>query len=168
MAMIARVIGYRRDLTDHQLVVRFGEIGETTLERGTELDGIERIARELGKTSKVVAGSDVARRKLALMRGSMVVANGEYYAMPPHEDPDEREGHFVLAYGLAPNGDFLVHDSEDPAVETVTPAAMARFLREHDKGGFQIEIPLAPPMTAFERALLRSDRFAARNALSRM
>ena len=154
MSMIARVIGYGRRLTDHQLIVRFGEIGGTTLEDGTEVEGIQQIARELGRRSHLVAGSDVERMRESLLRGSVVVANGEYYVMPPHEDPNEREGHFILAYGLAPGGDFLVHDSEDPLVKTVTPQVMERFLREHDRGGFQIEIELAPPLSKRERALL--------------
>jgi hypothetical protein len=160
MAMIARVIGYGRGLSDHGLIVRFGEIGGTTLERGTELDGMQRIAEELGRRATIVEGSDVERMRRAIAGGAMVVANGEYYAMPPHEDPSEREGHFVLAYGLAPNGDFLVHDSEDPLVERVTPRGMEQFLREHEQGGFQIDIEVAPALSLRERTLLHQKRLA--------
>ena len=148
MAMVARWIGYRQGLTDYQLVVRFSGIGATTMETGTEPEGLVAIAHELGKKARIYAGSDLGRMRSALARGSAVIANGEYYAMPPHEDPTLREGHWILVYGVAPNGDFLVHDSEDPVVRTVTPLAMERYLREHDKGGVQVEVELRSSVVA--------------------
>jgi hypothetical protein len=154
MAMLARWIGYGRELTDFQLIVRFSGIGATTMEEGTETEGIVAIARELGRRAHVYRGCDLEKMRSALARGSAVIANGEYYVMPPHEDPTLREGHWILVYGIAPNGDFLVHDSEDPLVETVTPYTMRRYLREHDKGGVQVEVELARAAVALVRGHL--------------
>jgi len=140
MAMVARMIGYRRGLTDYQLIARFTIIGRTTMETGTEPSGIVAIARDLGRRATIHKGSDLELMRSSLRRGNIVIANGEYYAMPPHEDPSQREGHWILVYGIAPNGDFLVHDSEDPDVRTVTGRSMKRYLVEHDKGGVQVEI----------------------------
>jgi hypothetical protein len=148
MAMVARLIGYRRHATEYQLIARFNEIGRTTMESGTEPGGIVAIARELERRAIIHAGDDLEVMRRALRRGSVVVANGEYYAMPPHEDPSQREGHWILVYGLAPSGDFLVHDSEDPAVRTVGARGMKKFLSEHDEGGLQIEIELAAQAAA--------------------
>ncbi len=154
MAMIARVLGYGRALDDHQLVVHLGAIGSTNLEFGTEVAGMVAMASAMGRGCLVRPGDDLAWMRGALRSGGVVVANGEYYVMPPHEDPDTREGHFVLVYGLEHNGDFRVHDPEDPAVRTVKPADMARFLREHDKGGFQLAVEIAPALSSLERSLI--------------
>jgi hypothetical protein len=138
--MLARGFGVLRELTDYQLIVRFSGIGKTSLETGTEPEGIAAMVRSLGKRPVIHPGADLAFMRRSLARGAPVIANGEYYAMPPHEDPSEREGHWILVYGIAPGGAFLVHDSEDPAVRTVSPAAMERYLREHERGGFQVSV----------------------------
>ncbi len=151
MTMIAHHLGLRTG-RDAATVLELARVGGTTSEDGTSLDGMKKIARHLGLDCDVAQGADLQRVRRTLAEGGYVIANGDYYAMPPHEDPAQYEGHYVLVYGVDARGRFLVHDPYDPAVETVTAPRLGRFLTAHEEGGYVLAIRVA------ERTLER-DRF---------
>lgn len=150
MAMIARHLGLRGG-RDAALVLELARIGGTNSDVGTSLPGMERIATRLGLTCDVAQGVDLARVRRVLAAGGYVVANGDYYAMPPHEDPTQYEGHYVLVYGIDPRGRFLVHDPYDHAVESVTAPELGRFLAAHEEGGYTLAIDIAAPAIDMDR-----------------
>lgn len=156
-AMIARLLGYRRELSEAALVEHFGAIGGTNLDVGTTLEGMGAIASALGCRLTITPGAGLRAMTTALEAGHFVIANGEYYVMPPHEDPSQREGHYVLVYGLTPEG-FSVHDPDDAAVHTVRRRDMERFLAEHAEGGFTLAVAPNPRLSALEQVSLHRPR----------
>jgi hypothetical protein len=156
-AMISRVLGYRRDLGDAALVEHLGAVGATNLDIGTTLDGMKAIGAAVGCRVEITPGAALEPMLQALAAGQLVIANGEYYVMPPHEDPSRREGHYVLVYGLTPEG-FLVHDPDDAAVHVVRRDDMARFLAEHHEGGFTLTVTPSPHLSAVEQFNLHRPR----------
>lgn len=143
MAMVARTIGYGRFLNDALLVEHLGIVGSTTFAHGTELSGMRAIARALDRHVSIIRSSSAHAIREALARGQIVIANGDYYAMAPHADPNKYEGHFVLIHGLA-GGRFLIHDPDDRHVETVSADDLEHFLERHHDGGHLIFVSLAP------------------------
>jgi len=139
MTMIARSLGVGRGRSDAELIAWLGRVGGTTLAEGTSLDGLAAMARAIGLGSERRSGVDLAFLDHHLAAGRFVVANGEYYAMPPHEDASKSEGHFVLVYARAGNR-YLVHDPADPEVRAVSRSEMRRFLREHHEGGHLVAV----------------------------
>ena len=159
-AMIARSMGRSAAESDAGLILRFASIGRTTLADGTELEGLEAIAASLGYGAQR-GGPDVGFVEAALRRGALVIALGEYYAMAPPEDPTQREGHYVLVYGLDASGRFLVRDPADPAVQAVTAAELARFFAEHHEGGNTLAVDVTPRLSSLERVLVQRGSNAA-------
>lgn len=142
MTMIANHLGLRTG-RDAATVLDLARVGGTTSKHGTSLAGMKKIAKHLGLSCEVTPGADLQRVRRTLAEGGYVIANGDYYAMPPHEDPSQYEGHYVLVHGVDARGRFLVHDPYDPAVETVTAPQLGRFLAAHDEGGYVLALGVA-------------------------
>jgi len=140
MAMVARAIGYRGDLSDAKLINHLGGIGRTT-ENGTGVNGISTMAQALGLQPQTRGpGANVDWIAEELRAGKMVIANGDYFAMAPHEDPNRSSGHYVLVYGIDESGRFLVHDPADRRVSSVSAADLGKFIRSNPNGGYQISV----------------------------
>ena len=78
--------------------------------------------------------------KAQLGAGKAVVANGNMYAMAPHQNPEKSSGHYVLVTGMDKQGNFLVQDPADRNVHSVTPANLQEFFRTHAWGGGAIAV----------------------------
>jgi hypothetical protein len=78
--------------------------------------------------------------KEQLRAGKLLVANGDYYAMPPHQNEARTSGHYVTVAGLDERGNFIVRDPADQAVHTVTPSQMAYFIASNPNGGWCISV----------------------------
>lgn len=140
MAMLARAFGYRKDLADAQLINHLGRIGGTG-SNGTNVNGIAAMARAMGKSAQVKGpGPNVEWMKEQLRSGKLLVANGDYYAMPPHQNEGRTSGHYVTVAGLDANGNFIVRDPADQNVRTITAAQMAHFIRSNPNGGWCISV----------------------------
>lgn len=139
MAMVARAMGYGEGMSDAQLINALGRAGGTTGD-GTNVNGIIAMAREMGKTGEMHAGTDVAWLTEQLKAGKLCVANGDYHAMPPHQNEAKTSGHYVCVAGLDESGNFIVRDPADENVRIVTPEQMRHFLASNPNGGYQFAI----------------------------
>lgn len=140
MAMIARAFGYGRGLSDAQLINQLGRIGGTT-GNGTNVNGIAAMARAMGKSAQTRGpGPDVGWIADQLRHGKLVVANGDYWAMPPHQNEARTSGHYVCVCGLDAHGNFIVRDPADQHVSTITPSQLNHFLRSNPNGGYAIAV----------------------------
>lgn len=141
MAMVARAFGWGKNLTDAKLINTLGAMGGTSGD-GTGLDGMVAMAKGIGLTGEIKGpGANVAWIKSQLEAGKFVVANGDYFAMPPHGDPARvgTAGHYILVTGYQ-NGQFTVNDPADPNAHTLTPDQLAHFIDGCANGGFQIAV----------------------------
>ncbi|MBZ4415674.1 C39 family peptidase [Myxococcus sp. RHSTA-1-4] len=140
MAQIARAVGYGQGMTDAQLINHLGKIGGTS-GNGTDVNGIAKMARAMGKDCVTKGpGANVEWIAEQLKQGKLVVANGDYHAMPPHQNEGRTSGHYVTVAGMDANGNFIVRDPADANVKTITPEQMRHFLRSNPNGGYQMAI----------------------------
>ncbi|MDB5101632.1 MAG: hypothetical protein JWM80_6053 [Cyanobacteria bacterium RYN_339] len=140
MAMIARAFGWGGDLSDAKLINSLGAAGGTTAE-GTSVNGIVAMARAIGKSGEIKQGADAAWIRDQLEGGHLVVANGDYYAMAPHDNGRNigQGGHYVAVIGL--EGDrFIVNDPADKNVHLVSGPDLETFIRSNRNGGYQIAV----------------------------
>ncbi len=139
MAMIARAFGYGQGMSDAQLINHLGRMGGTG-GNGTNVNGIAAMAQGIGKSAQTRGpGANVEWIAEQMRAGKLVVANGDYYAMAPHENPSRSSGHYVAVVGMD-GRDFLVHDPADKNVHRVSPEALAKFIRSNPNGGYQIAV----------------------------
>ncbi|MCC6338080.1 MAG: C39 family peptidase [Myxococcales bacterium] len=140
MAMVARAFGYGGNMADAQLINHLGKFGGTG-SNGTSVNGIVAMARAIGKQATVKGpGPNVEWMKEQLRAGKLLVANGDYHAMPPHQNEARTSGHYVTVAGLDERGNFIVRDPADQNVRTITPAQMAHFIRSNPNGGWCISV----------------------------
>ncbi|MFP2928568.1 C39 family peptidase [Pyxidicoccus sp. 3LG] len=140
MAQIARAVGYGKGMTDAQLINHLGKIGGTS-GNGTDVNGIAKMAKAMGQNAVTKGpGANVDWIADQLKQGKLVVANGDYHAMPPHQNEGRTSGHYVTVAGMDANGNFIVRDPADANVKTITPEQMKHFLNSNPNGGYQISI----------------------------
>ncbi|MCK8496557.1 C39 family peptidase [Myxococcus sp. MISCRS1] len=140
MAQIARAFGYGKDMTDAQLINHLGRIGGTS-GNGTDVNGIAKMAKAMGKDAVTKGpGANVEWIADQLKQGKLVVANGDYHAMPPHQNEGRTSGHYVTVAGMDAKGNFIVRDPADANVKTITPEQMRHFLNSNPNGGYQMSI----------------------------
>ncbi|MCY1015090.1 C39 family peptidase [Pyxidicoccus sp. MSG2] len=140
MAQIARAVGYGKDMTDAQLINHLGKIGGTS-GNGTDVNGIAKMAKAMGKNAVTKGpGANVDWIADQLKQGKLVVANGDYHAMPPHQNEGRTSGHYVTVAGMDDKGNFIVRDPADANVKTVTPEQLKHFLNSNPNGGYQMAI----------------------------
>jgi len=138
-AMIARAIGYGGNLGDAQLINYLGSIGKTT-EAGTSVNGIAAMAQTMGLPAQIRPGGQVGWIADQLRAGKFVIANGDYFAMRPHEDPSRTSGHYVLLTGLDAYGNFLVLDPADSRARSVSEDELRYYITSNTNGGYGIAV----------------------------
>jgi hypothetical protein len=127
-------------MTDAQLINHLGKIGGTT-SNGTSVNGLVAMANAMGKQGTVKGpGANVQWIEEQLKAGKMVIANGDYYAMAPHENGGRTSGHYVSVVGKDANGNFIIRDPADQNVKTVSPAELAKFINSNPNGGWQVSV----------------------------
>ncbi|MBM3275006.1 MAG: C39 family peptidase [Candidatus Sericytochromatia bacterium] len=140
MAMVARAIGYGSNLNDAQLINYLGGVGRTGAS-GTSVNGIAAMAQTMGLAAEIRgSGPDTAWIAQQLTAGRYVVANGDYFAMAPHANPNRTSGHYVLITGRDAYGRFLVQDPADPDARAVDEQELAHYIRSNTNGGFQVAV----------------------------
>ena len=137
MAMLARARGYGLDLTDGQLIERFARVGGTDA-NGTSGNGLIAIGQELGMTSRAAPGADLRFIDGELAQGRTVVAQGDYWALPPHADPAKDAGHFILVQGQDPAGNYRVSDPMTEKISVVTADTLRNYIQALPTGGFAV------------------------------
>jgi len=137
MAMIARARGFAPELTDAQLIERFAKVGGTTPE-GTSGNGLIAIGQELGMNARPSAGADLRFIDGELAQGRAVVAQGDYWALPPHADPGQDSGHFILVQGRDPAGNYRVNDPMTDKVAVITADTLRNYIQSAQGGGFSV------------------------------
>lgn len=135
MAMLARSNGYGTDLTDAQLVERFTRIGQTN-QNGTTGNGLIAIGEEIGLKSRAAEGANLPWIDAELQQGRPVVALGDYWALPPHTDPAQSFGHYVLITGRDALGNYRVHDPADEKVTVITRDTLRQYMQAAPQGAF--------------------------------
>lgn len=143
MASIVRAFGGGEGLTDAQLINQLGAAGGTG-EAGTGVDNVGVMARSAGLNAEVRYGTDTDWIADQIDAGKMVVANGDYYSMAPHENAAKKGqgGHYIAVVGKDASGNFLVNDPADQpgGTKTVSPGELARFMNSRQGGGNMISV----------------------------
>ncbi len=140
VAMIARAVGYGSNLGDAQLINYLGSVGKTT-SAGTSVNGIAAMAQAMGLPAEIRGPSaQVGWIADQLRAGRFVVANGDYFAMRPHEDPSRTSGHYVLITGIDAQGYFQVLDPADANSRMVTEDELRYYISSNRNGGYQIAV----------------------------
>jgi hypothetical protein len=149
MAQVARAYGYGHGLTDAQLIMKFARAGGTLQMHGTSINGLHKMAAVMGKPAHSYrgpnAGAAVDWIENQLKKGKLVVANGDFWALPGggrHDQPGTA-GHYVTVSGMDSQGRFIV---DDPGIRGgsnlhVTRAQLENFIRQNrGVNGFQTAI----------------------------
>jgi peptidase C39-like protein len=137
MAMIARARGLGVGETDGQLIERFARIGGTT-DQGTSGNGMIAIGQELGLNTRAAPGADLRFINAELAQGRTVVAQGDFWALPEHADPDKTSGHYLLVQGQDAAGNYRVSDPQTSKVMAITADTLSNYMQALPAGGFSI------------------------------
>jgi hypothetical protein len=138
-AMIARSVGYGKELTDAQLVNKLAAVGGTDPNVGTSGNGMIAMFEEMGMTTAAREGADLGWIQGELQAGKFVTALGDFYEVPGRVDPGLSSGHYLTVIGMdRQTGDFQVMDSADAQVRSLTPAQLSNFINSLPEGGFTI------------------------------
>jgi hypothetical protein len=139
MTMIAKAEGFQPKASEAQLIGQFAQIAQTDV-GGTSGNGLIACAEAMGLQTAAAEGADMAFVDSALNAGKYVIANGDYYAMAPHDEPSLSAGHYVLVHGINGDGLYMVNDPADANVSTVSRDALMGFVLSHPQGGFVISV----------------------------
>lgn len=142
MTMIAKAIDYQPKATEAELIGQFAKTAQTN-ELGTCGNGLIAVAEQMGMQCGAAEGANMGFVDDALAAGKYVIANGDYYALAPHEEPDLSSGHYVLIHGIDADGMYMVNDPADAKVDLVSRDALQGFILSQPVGGFVISAVLA-------------------------
>jgi hypothetical protein len=142
MWMIARSYGLKAHLTGWQLMQRLKLVAGTTLKGGTGYAGIRRMARWLELDCVHNPDSTQERIDRQLSRRALIVALGDYYALPWHFHKNKRSGHFIVITRNE-DGRYRVRDpaTYERVPRFLTWPQLERFLARYDGSTFRITPP---------------------------
>lgn len=144
MAMIAKGLGYGRDMQDGSLVNHFDEVAGVGAD-GVGADGIQTMASSCGFSSTVQGAPTAEWVREQLAAGNLVAANGNrsvtlQYEQPPYASGSATGGHWIAVVGVTADGNFLVQDPSTTC-KVLTPAQLEEFFRAHGgDGGYAVAI----------------------------
>lgn len=136
-AMVARNMGYGKNMTDAQLINDLGKVAGTT-DQGTTGNGMIAMYEHMGLDTTAAKGADLNFMQSELQAGHHVTALGDYYEVPGRQDPALTSGHYLDVTGMTKEGDFLVNDPANTELNTMTAAQMSNFIGQAPNGGFVV------------------------------
>jgi peptidase C39-like protein len=136
-AMVARNIGFGKDMTDAKLITELGTVGGTTAQ-GTSGNGLIAMFEHMGMQTNATPGPDLGWMQQELQAGHHVAVLGDYYEVPNHQQDGATSGHYLDVTGMTKEGNFLVNDPADPSTSELTAAQMQKFIASAPNGGFAI------------------------------
>ncbi|HKA86851.1 MAG TPA: hypothetical protein VKE22_04260 [Haliangiales bacterium] len=138
LAGIAKGHGWNGGLTDAALIMVFAEVAGTKPE-GTTGNGMVTALDWLGMHTSANAGADLEWIDNELAAGHDVIALGDYYSLPNHEDPRMVSGHYIAISGVHSN--WSVYQVMDPAgagLHSLPDSQLQAFIQAAPLGGFTI------------------------------
>jgi len=144
MAMIAKGLGFGRDMQDGSLVNHFDQVAGVGA-AGVGADGIQTMASSCGFSASVQGAPTAEWVRQQLADGKLVAANGDravtlQYEQPPYASGSATGGHWIAVVGVTADGNFLVQDPSTTC-KVLTPAQLEQFFRAHgDDGGYAVAI----------------------------
>lgn len=138
LAGIAKGRGWTDGLQDAEVIVMLAEIAGTN-QYGTTGNGMIGALQWMGMQTAANPGGDLNWIDDELAAGHDVIANGDYWSLPDHEDPGLASGHFIAVTGVR-NG-WSVYEVMDPAgqsLHSLTDEELQTFIDAHPQGGYTI------------------------------
>jgi len=138
LAGIAKTRGQTGGLQDAALVSLLAEVAGTN-DYGTSGNGMIAALEWLGLQTDAREGDDLEWIDNELAAGHDVIANGDYYSLPNHADPNLVSGHYIAVTGV--RHDWSVYEVMDPAgssLHSLTDSQLQAFIEAHPQGGFTI------------------------------
>ena len=144
-ALLAGIAKSRNDTfgrADAQLVELLATIAGTSPEDGTTGFGMIFVLRVLGMRTAATPGANMDFIHAELAAGHVVIACGDYYAVPSHaqEHPGGHSSHYIAVTGASGGWSrYRVTDPADAKDTSLTDAELETYIRSGpDGGGFTI------------------------------
>jgi hypothetical protein len=144
MAMIAKGLGFGRNMQDGDLINHFCQVAGVGAD-GTGYDGIATMARSCGFSAQAQGAPSAEWVRSQLAQGKLVAANGNrsvtlQYEQPPYASGSATGGHWIAVVGVTEDGNFLVQDPSTTC-KVLTPAQLEAFFSAHGgDGGWAVAI----------------------------
>jgi hypothetical protein len=139
LAGIARGHGIGAGMTDAALITEMAALAGTDPGTGTTGNGIIQGLTALGLHNEAIPGADLDWIDDQLASNADVIAQGDYYDIPAHADPNRTNGHFIAISAVANNWTvYKVMDPASSAVTYLTDQQLVKFITDAPGGGFTI------------------------------
>jgi hypothetical protein len=135
---IAKGHGLTDGLDDAAAINLIVDVAGTNGE-GTTGHGMIAALEFLGFSTNANPGCDLDWIDNELAAGHDVIALGDYYSIPGHDDPGLASGHYIAISGVRDN--WTVYEVMDPAgknVRSLTDDELQNFVDSDPQGGFTI------------------------------
>jgi hypothetical protein len=132
LAMNARAQGLGGNLVDALLIQQLANAAGTDA-NGSTPAGLVAGAQSMGMVSATAQGlPDFNWVQQYLSSGWSVILRGDYFALPPHQDPSQYSGHYILIAGWSADlGEYLVNDPADLSARWELAADLTAFVQAH-------------------------------------
>jgi hypothetical protein len=138
LAGIAKARDQAGGQSDAALIHEMAEVAGTD-EEGTSGNGMVAGLEWLAMEWDATPGADLAWIDGELLAGHVVIACGDFYAIPGREEPGLHSGHYIAV--TAVRDDWSVYEVMDPAgreITELTDVELPTFIASHPGQGFAI------------------------------
>jgi peptidase C39-like protein len=137
LAMIGKANGLEpAGMTDAAYINQLGTEASTTA-KGTTGNGMIAALNDMGFQTAANKGGDLNWINNQLAAGHDVIANGDYYSLPGHTDPNLVAGHYVAVTGVN-GGMYTVDDPANGTQLQLSAQQLSDFIAHHPEGGFTL------------------------------
>ncbi len=138
LAGIAKGHGWTDGLQDAEVIMLLADVAGTN-GQGTTGNGMIAALEWMGMQTAANPGGDLEWIDNELAAGHDVIANGDYYSLPNHEDPALQSGHYIAVTGARDNWSvYAVMDPAGRGLTSVSDDELQTFIDAHPQGGFTI------------------------------